>query len=133
MLLQEAPGSDLIILITSTPPECFPLILSPTVKSARKHVVCQLQEVSATPAVPLPRSLELWTQELCCAPAIRKHARAASSVFPVGALISARSNKVKTFSGAKNANKIHLTKGAWHPTLTIGSPQPAVRLQGIRS
>lgn len=54
MLLQEAPGNDLIVLITSTPLECFPLIPSPTVKSERKHVVRQLQEASAVPAVPFP-------------------------------------------------------------------------------
>ena len=70
MLLQEAPGNDLITLITPTPPEFFPQCC-PHCKLRTWHAVCQLQDASAMPAVSLRRSLRPWTQKLFCAPASR--------------------------------------------------------------
>lgn len=50
-----SPGNDLIILVTSTPPECPPSSKpSPMVKSEHKHVVGQLLDVSRGLLCPPP-------------------------------------------------------------------------------
>lgn len=102
VLLQKTLENELMLLITSTQPALFPLKPSPVVKPNSKQVVCQLLDVPSTQSSPSltdtvqPGAPPAYLQQEMC--------QAASSVFPVSALVFARSNKVKTFSRGKKRN-----------------------------